>query len=407
MNKTYKIIYYILLTAILAWLLPWLYNLATLKRRSTPFTLYSEIIEDFAMINVNYNDKASRFTDRKGNFYTETQFDSILPMFYYRQLVTDNKLPDTIRGTHVTSTIIRRENFIFRSRPSDINMHHPGLYPLLESRSKRVDLVMPEDVFRLTKHGIEFIDMETNQVNREKSALFQSVFLQKEVTFPVRTIAGNPTNRKEYDEGYLFTDSDGKLFHLKQVQGRPFLRPIPIDPEINITRIWVTEFSNRKYFAFLTDVNNHFYALTAPDYNLINIEVPPFEPQKENMTIYGNMFTWTVVQSNNTDEIITAVDAKTLTAIDSMIFLNPEKDKIGASSYLFPLQLSFTSTTDKFFHPRLKEFSFHALALNLVLLVLYVILYRTTKFSAMKLVKVLSVAVLGIFAFIPALLLHE
>jgi hypothetical protein len=391
----------------LAWLLPWLYNLATLKRWSTPFTLYSEIIEDFAMINVNYDEKASRFIDRKGNSYTETQFDSILPMFYYRQLVTDNKLPDTIRGTHVTSSIIRRENFIFRSRPSEINMHHPGLYPLLESRSKRVDLVMPEDVFRLTKNGIEFIDMEVNQVNREKSALFQSVFIQKEVAFPVQTIAGNPTNRKEYDEGYLFTDNDGKLFHLKQVQGRPFLRPIPIDPEINISRIWVTELSNRKYFAFLTDANNHFYALTAPDYNLVNIDIPPFKPEKESMTIFGNMFTWTVVQSNNTDEIVTAVDAKTLAAIDSMTFCNPEKDKIGTASYLFPLQLSFTSTVDKFFYPRLKAFSCHALVLNLVLLVLYVVLCRKNKFSAMYLFKAVAVAVLGIFAFIPALLLKQ
>lgn len=407
MSKTYKIIYYILLIAILAWLLPWLYNLATLKRWSTPFTLYSEIIEDFAMINVNYDEKASRFIDRKGNSYTETQFDSILPMFYYRQLVTDNKLPDTIRGTHVTSSIIRRENFIFRSRPSEINMHHPGLYPLLESRSKRVDLVMPEDVFRLTKNGIEFIDMEVNQVNREKSALFQSVFIQKEIAFPVQTIAGNPTNRKEYDEGYLFTDNDGKLFHLKQVQGRPFLRPIPIDPEINISRIWVTELSNRKYFAFLTDANNHFYALTAPDYNLVNIDIPPFKPEKESMTIFGNMFTWTVVQSNNTDEIVTAVDAKTLAAIDSMTFCNPEKDKIGTASYLFPLQLSFTSTVDKFFYPRLKAFSCHALVLNLVLLVLYVVLCRKNKFSAMYLFKAVAVAVLGIFAFIPALLLKQ
>ena len=196
MSKTYKIIYYILLTAILAWLLPWLYNLATLKRERTPFALYSEIIEDFAMINVNQNEKDLRYTDRKGNFYTEMQFDSILPMFYYRQLVTDNRLPDTVQGVPITAPKIRRENFIFRSRPADINVHNPKLYPLLESRSKRVDLTMPDDVFRLTKNGIEFIDMESNRVNREKSALFQSVFQQKEVAFPIQTIAGNPTSKR-------------------------------------------------------------------------------------------------------------------------------------------------------------------------------------------------------------------
>jgi len=406
MSKTYKIIYYILLTAILAWLLPWLYNLATLKRERTPFALYSEIIEDFAMINVNQNEKDLRYTDRKGNFYTEMQFDSILPMFYYRQLVTDNRLPDTVQGVPITAPKIRRENFIFRSRPADINVHNPKLYPLLESRSKRVDLTMPDDVFRLTKNGIEFIDMESNRVNREKSALFQFVFRQKKVAFPIQTIAGNPTNRKEYDEGYLFTDNEGKLFHLKRMQGRPFLRPIPIDAEIDIAQIWVTEFSNRKYFGFLTDVNNNFYALTAPDYKLKKVEIPPFNPKKENMTIFGNMFTWTVVQTDKTDEILTAIDAKTFTAIDSMAFSSPEKDKTGLASYLFPLQLSFTSTKDKFFYPRLKEFSYRALALNLVLLVVYIVLFRKTKFTATKLIKALAIAVLGVFAFIPALLMR-
>lgn len=407
MSKTYKIIYYLLLTTILAWLLPWFYHLATLKKRSTPFALYSEIIGDFAMIDVNSENKTSRFTDRHGNFYTETQFDSILPMFYYRQLVTDNRLPDTIQGVHVTAPQIRRENFIFRSRPSEINVHHPELYPLLEARSKRVDLEMPDDVFRLTKNGIEFIDMESNQVKSEKSALFQSVFQQKKVAFPVRIIAGNPTHRKEYDEGYLFTDNNGKLFHLKQMQGRPFLRPVQIDAEINISQIWVTEFSNRRYFAFLTDVNNNFYALTAPDYNLVKVEIPSFNPKKESMTIFGNMFTWTVVQSDNKDEILTAIDAKNLTAIDSMVFYNSDDEKVGLASYLFPLQLSFTSTADKFFYPRLKEFSYRALVLNVVLFAIYMVLFRKTKCSTIKCMKVLSIAIFGIFAFIPALLMRE
>ena len=407
MSKTYKIIYYILLTTILAWLLPWFYNLATLKIERTPFTLYSEIIKDFAMIKVNHNEKKLCYTDRKGNIYTETQFDSILPMFYYRQLITDNRLPDTMQGVHVTPSKIKRENFIFRTRSSDINVHHPKLYPLLESKSKRVDLEMPDDVFRFTKNGIEFIDIESNQVNREKSALFQSVFQKKEVAFPIQNISGNPTNRKEYDEGYLFTDNNGKLFHLKQMQGRPFLRPITIDADVKISQIWVTEFSNRKYFAFITDTNNQFYVLTAPNYNLVKVDIPPFEPKKENMTIFGNMLTWTIIQSNKKDEILTAVDAKTFTAIDSMSFHNFEKGKTEIASYLFPLQLSFTSTADKFFYPRLKEFSYHALALNLLLLAVYIVLFRKTKFSAMKHIKSLSIMALGIFAFIPALLIKE
>ena len=65
MSKTYKIIYYILLTTILAWLLPWFYNLATLKIERTPFTLYSEIIKDFAMIKVNHNENYATLIEKE------------------------------------------------------------------------------------------------------------------------------------------------------------------------------------------------------------------------------------------------------------------------------------------------------------------------------------------------------
>ena len=80
--------------------------------------------------------------------------------------------------------------------------------------SGRVRLEMPGDLFRL-KDNIEFIDPETNTVKEEKSNLFMKVFIQKGFKFPAKRVAGNPSTRKAYDEGYFIIDSNDKIFHLK------------------------------------------------------------------------------------------------------------------------------------------------------------------------------------------------
>lgn len=49
---------------------------------------------------------------------------------------------------------------------------------------------------------------------------------KKNFRFPAIEIVGNPTVKKEYDEGYLLLDADRRLFHLKQVKGRPYVRAI-------------------------------------------------------------------------------------------------------------------------------------------------------------------------------------
>ena len=87
--------------------------------------------------------KGSVRRDLAGNIYSEAAFDSILPMFYFRQLMSDERFPDTIQGIAVTPKMVQTENFNFRSVPSDINAPSIGLYPLMESMSvgDRADLL--------------------------------------------------------------------------------------------------------------------------------------------------------------------------------------------------------------------------------------------------------------------------
>lgn len=337
---------------LLIWQLPWCYDFLTARSAKTPFTLYSSVIGDFAMMTPS-GDKGMVRSDLSGRTYTQAQFDSILPMFYFRQLMSDERFPDTLNGVPVTPRMAQLENFNFRVVPSDINAPRIGLYPLLEAMSGRVDLQMPDDVFRITVKGIEFIDMASNTVNIEKSKRFTEAMQKKEFRFPAIEIAGNPTTRKEYDEGYLLLDANCKLFHLKQMKGRPYVRSIKLPEGVQLKHIFVTEFKNRKMLAFMTDINQALYVLRSKTYDVVKVGIPSFDPEEEALTVFGNMFDWTLRVTRPEAETYYAVNAGDYSLIKSMELPAGEltaAEKVG--KYVFPLRLSFTSGTDKYVTPR-------------------------------------------------------
>ena len=258
MKRFSQILLYVTIVLLLVWQLPWCYNFFTSKPEKTPFTLYSFVIDDFAMMGQE-GDKGMVRRDLSGNTYTQAQFDSILPMFYVRQLMADERFPDTINGVPVTPRLVQMENFNFRTVPSDINAPRIGLYPLLESMSGRVDLKMPGDVFRITDTGIEFVTIASNTIDHEKSSRFTEAMKKKGFVFPALEISGNPTTRKDYDEGYMLLDANRHLFHLKQVKDRPYVRAVDLPAGLELKHLFITEFKNRKTLAFMTDVNNTLY----------------------------------------------------------------------------------------------------------------------------------------------------
>lgn len=402
MIRTIKILIYFISAVLLAWLLPWCYHFAFSSSESIPFTLYSSIVDDF--VYVESTEQGLVYSDISGNSYTESEFDSLLPFFYYRQLATDGKLPETIKGVPVTPQLIARTNFIFRHSPTDINKRASKLYPLLESMSGRVDLKMPEDVFRLGK-SIEFIDMKTNSVNWSKSEMFNRVMTDKGFAFPERAISGNPTTRKEYDSGYLIIDDSHKVWHLKMNVGRPFFRDSSVPANLGMEHVFITEFSDRSMFGFLSDGNNNFYVLRAPEYELVKLPVEGFDPVSENMMIIGDMLSWTVRVSGPGRVELFAVDARDFSLLGRHNFPIAEDVYDKAGEYIFPFEMSFTSHSDAYVKPRMAAFSWHALWLNLALAVCYSLLRRRN--LRCHLVQAVLIVPLGLFLFIPLLLIER
>lgn len=342
MKRFSTLLLYLTIAFLLLWQLPWCYNFFIVKPEKTPFTLYSFVISDFALMGQE-DGKGTVRRDLAGNIYSEAAFDSILPMFYYRQLMSDERFPDTINGIAVSPKSVQTENFNFRSVPSDINAPSIGLYPLLESMSGRVDLKMPDDVFRITSKGIEFIDMGTNTVKIEKSHQFTEAMAKKDFRFPAKEIIGNPTVKKEYDEGYLLLDADRRLFHLKQVKGRPYVRSISLPEGLTPKHLYITEFRNKKTLAFFTDANNAFYVLKNRTYDIVKTGIPAFNAEKDALTILGNMFDWTVRVTTPTSDNYYALNA------DDYSLIKKLENESNVSS--LP-GITFTSYTDKYVIPR-------------------------------------------------------
>lgn len=342
MRRFSTILLYVTIAFLLLWQLPWCYNFFAVKPDKTPFTLYSFVINDFAQIGQE-DGKGTVRRDLAGNIYTEAAFDSILPMFYFRQLMSDECFPDTIKGIAVTPKLVQTENFNFRSVPSDINAPSIGLYPLLESMSGRVDLKMPDDVFRITSKGIDFIDMATNSINPEKSLLFTEAMKKKGFHFPATEIAGNPVVKKEYDEGYLLLDANRRLFHLKQVKGRPYVRAIALPKGLAPKHLYLTEFRSRKTLAFMTDVDNAFYVLNNRTYEVVKTGVPVFNPETDALTIVGNMFDWTVRVTTPDSDNYYALNADDYSLIKSLE---------NKSDVHYMPGITFTSYADKYVMPR-------------------------------------------------------
>lgn len=239
----------------------------------------------------------------------------------------------------------------------------------------RIDLEPATDVFRITGEGIEFVDMETNTIDQKKSAAFTKVLRDKGFSFPARVVSGNPSTRKRYDNGYLLVDDALRVYHMKQVRGRPFVRRTDVADSLQIGQIFVTEFADAKS-RFSGDSEKTFLYARCGGLQTARDSRREIRPHTENMMIIGDMFYWTVTIQGAESKRYVAVNARDYSLADE--YRPEEKPQAWAeyAKYLFPFELSFTSPLDGYVKPRIAEVSFQALWLGLVLGAFYALIRR-------------------------------
>ena len=350
---SYVIIVFAIIVAV--WLLPALYELAFPRTDKMPFVVYSCL--DSTFIKFETQDKQVHYIDFRGKEFTKHEADSLLPLFSFRQLVAEGRLPDSLFGVALTPKLIQQNAFHFKTSPKQLNKPAVGLYTMLESASGRVDLTLPPDVFRLNDDGLEFIDCETNTVNKAKSLSFSRELTKYGFTFPVQLIWGNGTTRKDYDNGFLLTDSNNRLFQLKMVKGMPWVREIK-NEELkikNYIQVFTLEPANRALIGFVVSDDYRLFAVRSNG-ELAQIGIDEYDPQTMQISIVGDFFHWTITEYTDTDSRYYAVDASSFEQVACAIIPDgklPVSQRV--ERWILPIRLRFTSWRTQLIKPSIND----------------------------------------------------
>lgn len=417
MSNFSKIILFFVSIAVLSWFLPWLYALLTPSPAGEPFCSLSPVNGQWIVSRSAPGEKpviklcapfASSEEMENGETITVAVRDSLAPQLYYRQLVAHDKLPDTIAGKETTVHSLRSRELFFNGSPRDVNKRNPGMWLMMESMPPRVDLSDPEEAFRFTADGIEFVKIADNSVNATRSRRFTDAMKSRGFSFPATDLSANVSSKKAYDEGYLMIDSEGKLFHVKQRGGRPFVASVTMPDGAKADKAFIWEESDKSLLGMVVDTEGQPYVIMADGHvaRPLPEEAGKVNPRKESIMAMGNLFNLTFRFTGPDGTRWRSFDADSLTLAGALDFPRVRPVAVEIARYIFPYTLAFTSAYDSLAYPRISNFSLKALPLNVLLALILLFTGIRRKDSAMKWGALLTVP-LGIFSFIPFFLLHE
>lgn len=402
--------------AVLSWFIPWLYAVCIPSASNEPFFGFSPVsgkwISNLAVSGgkpvINHIAPFAASGD-KGEQLTVDERDSLLPQMYYRQLSAHDRLPDSVNGMEMSMHNLRTHEANFRITPREINKVSSGIYLMMESMPVRVDLSDPEEAFRMTSDGIEFIRIATNEINHDRSRRFTKALKAKGFSFPGKDFSANITSRKQYDEGYLMVDSEGALFHVKQQAGRPFVARVLLPDSVRIKKAFIWEESNRDLLGYAVDTAGHPYLIRSEGHLAVPFpaEAGTVDPEKESILVMSNMFNTVMrISSREAGSRWMAFEPYTLKMIGKYSAPKEYSAARAVSKYIFPYVLSFVSNNDSLAYPRISDYSAKALPLNIVLALVLLGIGLRRKDSLRSWGALITVP-FGIFAFIPFMTLTD
>lgn len=380
--------------------------LTTFERHvPVPFVMYSSFSHQFVIRKAE--DGKTLYYDSGGKSFNRSQYEQQLPLFHFRQLMADGLMPDSLFGKPVDVFEINNANFFSRITPSDIDAPQAGLYLLFESESGRVALEKPDDYFRITNKGIEFIDPASNGVKPGKSELFTKVLKEKGMTFPARMIAGIPNIRKKYDQGYFIVDKKEHLFHLKMGKGLPYCLEIPLPKNVHILYVDCTDFRNREFYGYIITSDNRVFVLQTDTYKLVNWPVKHYNARTDKLSLRGNLDSRLAIIGKPNDVYAYASNRQYV--------LQNEFHEKPASNFprgaqiinhiLFPFRIE-SGPVSSDFHRIMIQFPENILFIigNLFFLLLYLVIFFAIRRKRLVIAELVIILLTGLYGFLGVLL---
>jgi hypothetical protein len=324
-------------------------------------------------------------------------------------LISVGKLPDSLRGEPLNVDDIRINNIMVKVSSDQLDFKPIQLFPLLESKSGRVKLEMPDDYFRINSR-FEFIDCQSNICNQNKSNLFTAALKEQNFAFPAVMVAGNPTNKKAFDEGYFVLDSKNQLYHIKMVKGKPFCVNAHIPQSLDIVFMNISEMTLREFYGLIFTRQGDVYLISYDNYKLIKLPLDNYNIQKQNFLMIGDQFyrTISLTGSNNIHTIVTDRNYKVVDRYEESWLGNNELMAGTVSTWLFPFTLRLNDSSSSFANFYFKLSGFQSLWLTLIFLISTYFILRHRKISLKKgWIDLIIVLLSGIFGFIAVLLVKN
>ena len=405
--KSSRIIFLFLIVFIASIFIPKYYWMKFEKNIRTPLVYFSPVKKDFLIRNVKNNDLF--YTDKNGEKYNRESFEVLMPLLNYRQLILENKLPDSLNGEPLIMEKIRLNNIMLRIKPVEIDFTPIQLFPMFESKSGRVNLEMPNDYFRIT-NALEFIDCQTNSIDKEKSLRFTTQLTAKEFSFPAKLIAGNPTTKKAFDEGYFVRDSNNRLYHIKMVKGKPFCVNTNIPDSLDIVYMRFVEMPLKEFYGLIVTKKGDVYLVSYNHYKLVKLPLDGYDIKNDIFTLMGDQFYRTI-------SLIGAKSIRTIVTDRNYVIVNSYQKSWEdnydltagvVASYIFPFTLKLNDMNSSYSNFYLKLSGYQSLIGALILTVLTYFILRNRNIPLKKgWFDLLLVLFTGVFGFIAILLVKN
>ncbi|MDR3339713.1 MAG: DUF4857 domain-containing protein [Candidatus Symbiothrix sp.] len=378
MMKNKESIYILVLlfvTLVALWGIPELVKTATYSNDRYPFVYFSST--EKKLLFKEFDGREDALHDDEGKVYTDKEYDAALPLLNFRQLTVNGEMPDSIDGIAIDPRELRVKQVNFRYGPLNKNTPNPGLYIMYESLPKKAKLESPGDLFRL-KNKIEFIDAASNRVNKQKSEQFQTALLKAGYAFPAQWTSGNLNIRKPYDEGYFSLDAQGQLYHIKMVNGRPFIKNTQLDSQIEPAFFAMEEVADKRFYGFLFDKKGNSYILEEDGgkYKTVQLDIDPIHLDADELMIIGNFLYWTVAVQTDKEKHFYALQTETLKRV-RYAFVEAKVNKWeDISGKIFPFYLTFRDKHSEYIAPHLHFTAFTAWIANVLLAVLSLFIFH-------------------------------
>ncbi len=236
-----------------------------------------------------------------GTYVSRQTFEKHLPFIFYKNMEIWGLLPITLSGKTFDKKTIKAGRRVMELKSRDIpdKSPHTPFYPLLESNPGQARLVFPDDRFRMTDDAMVFINADTNTVDAELTDRFTKALKEKGFTFPVRSVNGKFTVLKPFDEGVFLVDDNYTVFHVKRVDGAPWVVKTPIHRKLRVRHIKVSENKQRSYYGVVILEDGRAGLLSYDRYTIIPLPLKQYDPDTMDLKLIFNPLYCTAVYSDD------------------------------------------------------------------------------------------------------------